>query len=77
MELGGEIMKRFDDLNTAENDEILWSDGRHRGYINLTINHQSAHADYVTISNVQSLIYNINVLHSVDIVNNKGILSYE
>lgn len=75
--LGGDIMLRFDELNTANNEEIIWSDGRHRGFIRLQVNHQGTHADYVTVSNVASRTYETEVLRSVDIVNRDGLLQYE
>jgi alkaline phosphatase D len=75
--LGGEIMLRFDELNTANNQEIIWSDGRYLGFIRLEVNHKGTHADYITVSNVESLTYNTQILRSVDIINRDGLLQYE
>ena len=77
MKAGADVMKRYDELNAATNKEILWSDGRHRGFIRLQINHHGAHADYVTVSNVESLHYTTTVLRSVDIINSNGTLTYK
>ena len=75
--LGAEVMKRYDDLNTAHNKEITWSDGRYRGFIRLELNHQKAHADYITVSNVESLAYQTHIIHSVDIKKNHGSLNFK
>lgn len=77
MALGPEIMQRFDALNTANNKEIIWSDGRHRGFIVLHVDHERTHADYVTVSNVESPTYETQVLRSVDIVHKDGLLRYK
>ncbi|MCP3673771.1 MAG: alkaline phosphatase [Gammaproteobacteria bacterium] len=77
MSAGADIMKRYDELNTAKNKEIVWSDGRHRGFIRLQINHSGAHADYMTVSNVETLKYNSKIIHSVNIVNTEGSLTYK
>ncbi len=76
MSLGEQAMKHYDDLNSAHNKEILWTDGRHRGYIQLNINHESVHADFITVSTVESVDYTTHIVHSVDIINTKGMLSY-
>ena len=75
--LGGDIMLRFDALNTANNQEIIWSDGRHLGFIRLDVNHKSARGEYVTVSNVGSRTYNTQVLRTVDIHKEDGLLRYE
>jgi alkaline phosphatase D len=75
--LGGDVMQRFDQLNNANNEEIIWSDGRHRGFIRLQVNHKGTHADYVTVSNVESRTYETHTLRSVDIVNRDGLLHYD
>ncbi len=75
--LGGEGLKRFDELHAANNKEIVWSDGRHRGFIRLTIDHDGGHADFVTVSDVESRRYTTRTIHSVDIVRTKGTLRYE
>ncbi|MFT5450765.1 MAG: alkaline phosphatase D [Enterobacterales bacterium] len=77
MSLGAEAMKRYDELNTANNKEIVWSDGRHNGYIKLQLDHQTAHADYVTVSTVESIHYETQVVHSVDIINHNDTLVYK
>jgi alkaline phosphatase D len=75
--LGGQIMQRFDELNTANNQEIIWSDGRYLGFIRLEVNHKGTHADYITVSNVASPTYDTQILRSVDIINRDGLLQYE
>ena len=75
--LGTDVMKRFDDLNTANNKEIIWSDGRHRGFIRLQVHHKGAHVQYVNVSNVESRTYETQILRCVDITNQAGLLRYE
>jgi len=77
MSLGIEAMKRYDELNAANNKEIVWSDGRHRGFIKLKINHKIAHVDFITVSTVESQDYKTKVIHSVDIINSQGTLKYQ
>lgn len=77
MQLGSEIMKSYDELYTANNEEIIWSDGRHRGFIRLQINHKTARAQFVTVSNVESPNYNTQIIRSVDIVKEDGTLIYK
>ena len=77
MLLGEEAMKRYDKLNAANNKEIVWTDGRHRGYIKLQLDHQSVHADYVTVSTVESVHYKTEVVHSLDIIKQNNTLIYK
>ena len=65
---GNEGLKRFDEANAANNEEIVWADGRHRGFIRLNINQQRVHADYITVSTVESRQYTTQTIRSVDII---------
>jgi alkaline phosphatase D len=76
MKLGTQAMKNYDELNMAHNKEIVWADGRHRGYIRLEINHQGGHADFIAVSNVESLEYETKIIHSVDIEKNATSLKF-
>ncbi len=75
--LGADIMQRYDELNSAQNKEILWTDGRFRGFIRLEIDHQGAHADFITVSNVESSEYETKIIHSVDIEKKQDSLNYK
>lgn len=75
--LGEEGLKRFDELMAANNKEIVWSDGRYRGFIRLRIRHNGSHADFVTVSDVESRSYNTRTIHSVDIVRDNDSLRYD
>ncbi|MFT7685499.1 MAG: alkaline phosphatase D [Candidatus Azotimanducaceae bacterium] len=77
LSLGEQGIERFDKINMEHNKEIVWSDGRHRGYIRLTINHEGAHADFIAVSNVESRDFSAKTIHSVDIAQHKGKLQYE
>ena len=74
---GDEGLRRFNELNAQHNSEIVWSDSRHRGFIRLHIDRVGAHADFVAVSDVESLQYSTTTIHSVDIVKRDGQLLYE
>ena len=74
--LGEEGIRRFDEFNAANNKGIEWCDGRHLGFIRLHLDHEGAHAEFVTVSNVESRTYTTQTVHSVDIVQADGTLRY-
>ena len=76
LDLGQEGLRHYDELNAANNREVVWTDGRYRGFIRLEIDHDGAHADFVTVSNIESRIYNRQIVHSVDIESRGGTLRY-
>lgn len=76
LDLGQEGLSRFDELNAASNREVVWTEGRYRGFIRLEIDHDGAHADFVTVTNVESRNYNIQIVHSVNIESSGGTLRY-
>ena len=76
LDLGQEGIRRFDELNAANNTEVVWTDGRYRGFIRLELDHDGAHADFVTVTNVESRNYDTIIVHSVDIESRGGTLRY-
>jgi len=76
LDLGPEALRRFDELNAANNTEVLWTEGRYRGYIRLEIDHDGVHADYVIVTTVESRNFNTRIVHSADIENRGGTLRY-
>jgi alkaline phosphatase D len=76
LDLGKEGLKHFDELNAASNPEVLWTDGRHRGFIRLEIDHAGVRADFVAVTNVESRIYNTQIVRSVHIESRDGTLRY-
>ncbi|MEQ8206362.1 MAG: alkaline phosphatase D family protein, partial [Woeseia sp.] len=76
LDLGPDGLARFDELNAANNDEVVWTDGRHRGYIRLQIDHDRVHADFVSVSNVESREFDTEIVRSVDIESSDGTLRY-
>ena len=76
LDLGQEGLRRFDVLNAEKNKEVVWTEGRYRGFIRLEIDHDGVHADFVTVTNVESRDYDIQIVHSVDIESNGSILRY-
>ena len=77
MKLGEEAMQHYDKLNAECNKEIIWADGRHRGFIRLHIDHHGGHADFIAISNVDTRNYETKSIHSVNIVNNGSMLHFD
>jgi len=69
-------LKRFDELNTAGNEEIVWWDSRHRGFIRLEINLEKIHAELITVSNVELWEYKILPICAFDILCADGPLQY-
>ena len=76
LSLGEDGLKRFDELTAEHNKEIVWTDGRHRGYIRLQIDHDGGRADFVTVSDVESRHYSTRTVKSLKISNSKGGLSF-
>ena len=74
--LGQEGLKRYDDLMAEQNKEIVWASGRYRGFIRLTIDHDGAKADYVTVSNVETRDYETSIIYTANIESTDGTLSY-
>jgi len=74
--LGEDGLKRFDELMAEHNKEIVWTDGRHRGYIRLQIDHDGGRADFVTVSEVESRHYSTRTVKSLKISNSNGGLSF-
>lgn len=76
LSLGIPGLARFDELIAMKNKEVVWADGRYRGFIRLELNHQRAHADFITVSNVETRDYEVQTVHSVDIESHNGSLRY-
>lgn len=76
LQLGTEGLKHYDVRNALENSEVVWTDGRYRGFIRLEIDHDGARADFVTVSTVESQSYNVRTVRSVDIQPHDGTLRY-
>ncbi|MDA0680630.1 MAG: alkaline phosphatase D family protein [Proteobacteria bacterium] len=76
LELGQDGLKRYDELNAAGNREVVWTEGRYRGFIRLEIDHDGAQADFVTVTTVESLNYDTRIVHSVNVESRGGTLRY-
>jgi len=63
--LGEEGAAEIDDLLASSSEEVKWTDGRHNGYIRLQLGRESGRADYISISNVRSRDYRVELLRSV------------
>lgn len=76
LDLGLEGLAHFDKLNAANNPEVIWTEGRYRGFIRLEIDHDGAQADYVTVSTVESQDYTTQIVHTAKIESRDGALRY-
>jgi alkaline phosphatase D len=76
LSFGIEGITRWDELAAANNREIVWVDGRHRGFTRLDITHDAVRADFVTVSDVESRDYEIRIVKSMDIEHKNGTLRY-
>jgi len=76
LSLGEEGLRRYDELIAAQNKEIVWADGRHRGFIRLAIDHEGATAEYVTVSNVETRDYETRIVYTANIESTDGALRY-
>ena len=76
LDLGLDGLARWDALLAANNKEVVWVDGRYRGFIRLDITHDGVHADFVTVTNVETRDYETQIVHSLDIESSNGTLRY-
>ena len=76
LSLGVPGLTRWDELVAAENKEVVWADGRYRGFIRLDITHDGVHADFVTVTDVETRDYEKRIVKSLDIENITGTLRY-
>jgi len=74
--LGIPGLTRFDRLIAEANKEIVWAEGRYRGFIRLDITHDGVHADFVTVTNVETREYETRIVNSMDIESANGTLRY-
>ncbi len=69
----GEENARWVDKALAQtNQEVVWTDGLHRGYVRITFEREKARADYIAMSSVTELNYETNIIKSVTIQNISG-----
>ena len=76
LSFGTEGLARFDVQMAAQNREVVWTEGRYRGFIRLELTHERAHADFVTVTNVETRDYEQRTVHAVDIERRNGTLEY-
>ncbi|MDX1404263.1 MAG: alkaline phosphatase D family protein [Woeseiaceae bacterium] len=76
LNLGMDATVRWDELATRHNREVVWAESRYRGYIRLTLTPQDAHADFITVSDVESRNYQTNVIKSMEVAPNNGSLRF-
>ncbi len=76
LDLGVPGLTRYDKLIAENKNEVVWAEGRYRGFIKLDITHDGAHADFVTVTNVETRDYETRIVHSMDIESTDGTLRY-
>jgi len=75
-ELGDEAMSRYDELVSRRNQSVVWTDGRQRGFIRVSLTPGRAVADYIALDNIASPDYSLRTLRSVGIRREGGTLVY-
>ena len=76
-QLGDAAMNRYDTLTAARNDSVVWTDGRFRGYVKLTLTRSDARAEFISVSTIDSRDYATIALRTARIVrSNDGTLRY-
>lgn len=76
LSIGEEALERYDRLAAEANREVIWTDGRYRGYIRLEIDHAGARADYVTVTNIETRDYDTRIVYTANIASENGELRY-
>ncbi|HZW60411.1 MAG TPA: alkaline phosphatase D family protein [Woeseiaceae bacterium] len=76
IDFGRARARRITELLAAHNDEVLWTDCLHRGYVRLQLTHGGGSADYVSVSNVLTADYDTELLRSVRMEHRDGALRY-
>ncbi|MEL7047229.1 MAG: alkaline phosphatase D family protein, partial [Pseudomonadota bacterium] len=76
IEFGDTGARLVDARLATSNEEVLWTDGRHNGYLRISIERDFARADYIAVSTVLSTDYSVSVLDSAVIERAHGQLSY-
>jgi len=76
LSIGEEALERYDRLAAEANREVVWTDGRYRGFIRLEIDHDTARADYVTVTNIETPEYDTRIVYTANIDSENGELRY-
>ncbi len=76
LEFGPRGAELFDEALAATNPEVLWTDGRHNGYLRLSLDRSEARAEYVAVDQVAKPSYLLSTLRSVTVVHKDGTLAY-
>ena len=69
-------LTRFDELIAETNKEVVWAEGRYRGFIRLDITHERARADFVTVTNIETCDYETKTVHTMNIEHDNGSLTF-
>ncbi len=65
---GIEGAKLMDSLLAEHNEEVVWTDCLHNGYVRLQLTHDGALADYLSVTDILTTDYNVETLRSINIV---------
>ena len=73
---GPEGAARMDELLMRHNDEVLWTDNRHRGYVRLVLGRAAARVDVVAVDRIDVPRYRTRLLHREQIVRRDEVLEF-
>ncbi len=73
---GEEISSRMDVLLAQHNNEVVWTDNRHRGYVRLVLTRNEATADIVTVSQVDAPDYEQHIVKTLRVAKTGSTLQF-
>jgi alkaline phosphatase D len=76
VEFGAEGARLIDEQLAASNDEVLWTDGRHSGYLRLRVNREVVRGDYLSVSTILEETYHVQTLKQIALTRAGGTLRY-
>jgi alkaline phosphatase D len=66
----------MDVLLAQHNNEVVWTDNRHRGYVRLVLTRNQATADIVTVSQVDAPDYEQNIVKTLRVAKTGSTLQF-
>lgn len=71
-EFGPEGSALMDNSIIASNDEIVWTNGRHNGYLRLSLGRDTARADYLSVSTINKPKSTLSTLRSQPLIHSNN-----
>lgn len=71
------LATKIDEALADHNDEVVWTDGLHRGFIKLSLNSETADVEFKTVSTVKSEDYQVATLREMTIIKRQDTLQLD